>query len=96
MTDLFVRRSDEVRDRDDDDRFICHLLRPDFSGDSWTTHYLGEIFEAQTRGLLLNRIEYHMTSKGGRLAIKDAEHAAKENQERHRRSRGAKKVKGKK
>ena len=96
MTDLYVRRSDEVRDRGDDDRYICHVLRPDFSGDTWTAHYLNKHFEEQTRGLLLSQIEYHMTSKEGRLALKDAKRAAKENYERHRRDRGVKKMKGEK
>lgn len=94
MTDLYVRRSHEVCDRDDDGNFVCFIHRPDRSGDTWTAYHLGKHFHAPTRGLLLSEIERYMISKEGRLARKAIELAYKENHERHLRERGVKKVKG--
>ena len=94
MTDLYVRRSAEVHDRDDDRRFVCHIHRPECLRDTWTAYHMGKHFDAPTRGLLLRDIENFMISKAGRIAMMTAEQAAQENRKRHLRERGVRKAKG--
>lgn len=60
MTDLYVRSSEEVRDRDDGERLVCHIFKPDRAGERWTAYHAGKRFEEATRGRLLSQIERYM------------------------------------
>lgn len=100
MTDLYVYRSEEVRDRDDDDARVCFLHRPERSGELWSAFVKGTMIEAPTRGILLTRIERRMlgilvfTPKIVEPSRYERQRAAQENAARHKRERGVKKVKG--
>lgn len=98
MTDLYVRRGEEVRDRDDGDRFVTMILRPDYPGDDWFASYNGRNFSAKTRGRVISDLETHLIlnppAKRNYESVRLKQDDYRRNLERHRNERGVRKVKG--